>query len=1202
MNKSKVPMLRILILDGNALPYLYPKCFKCLPALQSINLDANRLTVLRNNTFSELPQLKKVFFRHNYQLKTIEPTAFNSTSLISIYFGNNNFRFDRTNNKYTRFNAEHIFKHSPSLQILDLTNNYLPSEKTTLGLMFAHLDEMTYLMLQAVGLKELHPSFFRNLTSLEKLNLEGNFINSWAPETFASLRSIQYINLRNNLIHVLNKSSLTENILNQLEQLNLAKNPFTCTCDLMWFRNWIRTTKVDLGSNFPRAYTCNFPAEMRGRLVIKYNPTTESCEQSDPFKVVAIILSSFAFLVIIVILLVYKGHTYIRNYCYIIRLHRLRKQGYLRLNNRNDFEFHAFVVYCDADREWVHNEFIKRMENEQIKLCVHHREFEPGVPITENIDKYMNKSWKVVIIMSNDFASSDWCQWECDYVQERRRRQGKDACVLIMLKAIDAYHMTSGIRSLLHTTPYLRYKKGIGEALFWQAVLNTLRRPLSVPPMIVTMMMHINLMCLFGWGLQIVKTRINTTNEYCFKSYCTYNETEKSATCTGLDYVPHVPRNVEKLELSHNNFSDVNISRWFLSNITGINIKEIKLIGNSIKVVESDVFVDFVSLTTLTISDEKQLNVTSLCNALIFVNTTRLKRIHLYKNYWNYIPFDVFEAISLRQVTSISLENNQLATFKIPDWYTELRNLKTINLSDNNIIHLNLYDNVTLLVEQLDLSRNDFVRIPTFCNKMKRSQVPKLRSLILNGNAIRYLYPKCFSCMPSLQNISLHANRLTILRNNTFSDVPQLKHVFFQFNYQLKTIQPMAFNSTSLISIHFGYNNFRFDKTNNKNARFNADQIFKHTPSLQFLDLTNNYLPSDKTTLGLMFAHLDEMKYLILQAVCLTEIHPNLFRNLTSLEKIILQGNFISSWAPETFDNMRSIKYINLRNNLIHTLNKSSLSENILYQLEKLDLAKNPFTCTCDLMWFRNWVRTTEVNLSLTFPKEYICNFPAEMRGRLLIEYNPTPESCEPTNPFIVIATILSTFTFVVIVVILLAYKGHTYIRNCCYILRLHRLRKQGYLRLNNSDDFEFHAFVVYCDADREWVHSEFIKRMEHEQIKLCVHHREFDPGVPITENIDRYMNKSWKVVIIMSNDFASSDWCQWECDYVQERRRRQGKDACVLIMLKAIDAYHMTSGIRSLVHTTPYLRYKKGIGEALFWQAVLNTLRKPLSVPPMAI
>ncbi|XP_063414697.1 toll-like receptor 13 [Mytilus trossulus] len=715
-------------------------------------------------------------------------------------------------------------------------------------------------------------------------------------------------------------------------------------------------------------------------------------------------------------------------------------------------------------------------------------------------------------------------------------------------------------------------------------------------------MRQIHLMFLFGLGLQTVNTRFNTTDEFCFEPHCTCNKKQKNAICTGLDYVPHVPKFVEEFELNHNNFSNVNFSRWFLSNITKNDIRKFVLIGNSIKYVKNDVFLDFISLKLLAISDEKHLNTTSLQNALSFVNTTHLKKIHLYGNYWKLFPFDIFEAISLRKVTSISLEENQLTEFVFPNWYTELKNLKKINLSKNNIIYLILDDNVKLLATKIDLSRNDIVRIPSFCNKMNKSKVPKLQILILDGNAIPYLYPKCFKCLPALQNISLHANRLTILRNNTFSELPQLRYIFLQFNYQLKVIEHTAFRSTSLISIHFGYNNFRFDKTNNNNSRFNAENIFKHSPSLQFLDLTNNYLPSDKTTVGLMFAYMDEMRYLILQAVGLKELHPNFFRNLTSLEKISLEGNFIKSWVPETFANMHSIKYINLKSNVIHSLNKSSLPENILNQLEQLNLARNPFTCTCDLMWFRNWVRTTKVNLSFDFPRAYTCNFPAEMRGRLVIKYNPTLESCKQSDPFIVIAIILSSFAFLVIIVILLAYKCHTYIRNYCYIMRLHRLRKQGYLRLNNSDDFEFHAFVVYCDADREWVHSEFIKRMEHEQIKLCVHHREFDPGVPITENIDKYMNKSWKVVIIMSNDFASSDWCQWECDYVQERRRRQGKDACVLIMLKAIDAYHMTSGIRSLLHTTPYLRYKKGIGEALFWQAVMNTLRRPLSVPPMAI
>jgi hypothetical protein len=41
--------------------------------------------------------------------------------------------------------------------------------------------------------------------------------------------------------------------------------------------------------------------------------------------------------------------------------------------------YHAFVVYCDADRLWVHNKFVKKLEKEEgVRLCIHHRDFEVG--------------------------------------------------------------------------------------------------------------------------------------------------------------------------------------------------------------------------------------------------------------------------------------------------------------------------------------------------------------------------------------------------------------------------------------------------------------------------------------------------------------------------------------------------------------------------------------------------------------------------------------------------------------------------------------------------------------------------------------------------------------------------------------------------------------------------------------------------------
>jgi hypothetical protein len=59
----------------------------------------------------------------------------------------------------------------------------------------------------------------------------------------------------------------------------------------------------------------------------------------------------------------------------------------------------------------------------------------------------MDKSWKIVVIMSNDFTKSEWCQWEVDLIQERRRRYGKDTLVLIMYRQIDTSHMTNSVRA-----------------------------------------------------------------------------------------------------------------------------------------------------------------------------------------------------------------------------------------------------------------------------------------------------------------------------------------------------------------------------------------------------------------------------------------------------------------------------------------------------------------------------------------------------------------------------------------------------------------------------------------------------------------------------------------------------------------------------------------------------------------------------------
>ncbi|XP_052069173.1 toll-like receptor 4 [Mytilus californianus] len=122
---------------------------------------------------------------------------------------------------------------------------------------------------------------------------------------------------------------------------------------------------------------------------------------------------------------------------------------------------------------------------------------------------------------------------------------------------------------------------------------------------------------------------------------------------------------------------------------------------------------------------------------------------------------------------------------------------------------------------------------------------------------------------------------------------------------------------------------------------------------------------------------------------------------------------------------------------------------------------------------------------------------------------------------------------------IIIFLKCNTNIKNLLYLLKVKQFRRQGYLPIVNSDDYEYHAFVVYCDENRIWVHDDFVKKLENEEgFKFCIYHRDFDVEESVSGNVDKYLKKSWKVVVIISNAFAKSEWCQWEVDIIQERRR----------------------------------------------------------------
>jgi Leucine-rich repeat (LRR) protein len=66
---------------------------------------------------------------------------------------------------------------------------------------------------------------------------------------FGGLTKLHELHLSSNKISMISETSLPPNLLKSLRVIDFKYNHFSCTCDIMWFRNWIANTKVNVTDN-----------------------------------------------------------------------------------------------------------------------------------------------------------------------------------------------------------------------------------------------------------------------------------------------------------------------------------------------------------------------------------------------------------------------------------------------------------------------------------------------------------------------------------------------------------------------------------------------------------------------------------------------------------------------------------------------------------------------------------------------------------------------------------------------------------------------------------------------------------------------------------------------------------------------------------------------------------------------------------------
>jgi len=65
--------------------------------------------------------------------------------------------------------------------------------------------------------------------------------------------------------------------------------------------------------------------------------------------------------------------------------------------------------------------------------CIADRDFHPGWSILENITEAITKSYKVILILTDHFIKSKWCEYEADQALIVRSLESKQNCVIPIL-------------------------------------------------------------------------------------------------------------------------------------------------------------------------------------------------------------------------------------------------------------------------------------------------------------------------------------------------------------------------------------------------------------------------------------------------------------------------------------------------------------------------------------------------------------------------------------------------------------------------------------------------------------------------------------------------------------------------------------------------------------------------------------------------
>ena len=90
-------------------------------------------------------------------------------------------------------------------------------------------------------------------------------------------------------------------------------------------------------------------------------------------------------------------------------------------NSDEEFEFDLFLSCSRENSTYVQEYLIPLLESEpfNLKVCYHHRDFELGQDIIQNMANAVYNSRKILVVISDNYLASEYCLYEMNVALNR---------------------------------------------------------------------------------------------------------------------------------------------------------------------------------------------------------------------------------------------------------------------------------------------------------------------------------------------------------------------------------------------------------------------------------------------------------------------------------------------------------------------------------------------------------------------------------------------------------------------------------------------------------------------------------------------------------------------------------------------------------------------------------------------------------------